>query len=123
MMPVVAVTAPTAMAVTSTAMRLTRSTLTPSKAACASPSAIALSGLAKAIPATIARPTIPPTSATALQRAPPKLPSSQNWILRNCSSVAIKFKNPKPAPASALIAMPASSIRPTRVPPSDWDSR
>lgn len=122
MMPVVAVTTPTASTVASTAVRLTRSTFTPISTACASPSAMAFSGLASVNPMVVAIKIIADTSMTALQRAPPRLPRSQNWTLRNCSSVAMKLSSPSPAPASALIATPASSISPTRVPPSDWAS-
>ncbi len=90
--PVVAVTAPTAQAVTRMARRLTRSTSTPSSAACDSPSAMALSGAASRSEATQAASTMLPTSSTALQRAPPRLPSSQNCRLRSCSSVAITLR-------------------------------
>ena len=57
------------------------------------------------------------TRATALQREAPRLPSSHICRLRSCSSVDTKLRKPRPAPASALMAMPASSIRPMRVVP------
>ena len=73
-----------------------------------SPSSIALSGRAQAHKPRMRIATAGPGIARDDHETPPRLPRSQNVMLRSCASLAIEVSNPVPAPANAFIATPAS---------------